>query len=124
MYNIDVALVDQRAKEEWDALVKSRVQEAAAAYMSRQLEDRELPPAERRMQCRRYVQIGGCNARYGVRFRWDMLCRRATHAERPHLSSSSWLFYLGNKPSADATHARGGIGQLHPRWGREYAAQH
>ena len=76
LYNIDVAMVDQRGKEEWDALVKSRVQEAAAAYMTRQLEDRELPPAERRMQCRRYVRIGGCNARYGVRFRWDMLCRR------------------------------------------------
>ena len=30
MYNIDVALVDQRGKEEWDALIKSRVQEAAA----------------------------------------------------------------------------------------------
>ena len=28
------------------------------------------------MQCRRYVRIGGCNARYGVRFRWDMLCHR------------------------------------------------
>ena len=25
---------------------------------------------------RRYVRIGGCNARYGVRFHWDMLCRR------------------------------------------------
>ena len=44
--------------------------------MSKQLEDRELPPAEARMQCRRYVRIGGCNARYGVQFRWDMLCRR------------------------------------------------
>ena len=64
VYNIDVALVDQRGKEEWDALIKSRVQEAAAAYMSRELEDRELPPAERRMQCRRYVRIGGCNAQY------------------------------------------------------------
>jgi hypothetical protein len=76
VYNIDVALVDQRGKEEWDALVKSRVQQAAAAYMSRQLEDRELPAAEARMQCRRYVRLGGCNARYGVRFRWDMLCHR------------------------------------------------
>ena len=76
VYNIDVALVDQRGKEEWDAFIKSRVQQAAAAYMSRQLEDRELPPAERRMQCRRYVRVGGCKARYGVRFRWDMLCRR------------------------------------------------
>jgi hypothetical protein len=76
LYNIDVAMVEQRGKEEWDALVKSSVQQAAAAYMTRQLEDRELPPAERRMQCRRYVRIGGCNARYGVRLRWDMLCRR------------------------------------------------
>ena len=32
----------------------------------------------------------------------------------PTGSSSSWLFYQGSKPSADATHARGGIGQLHP----------
>ena len=22
------------------------------------------------------MRVGGCNARYGVRFRWDMLCRR------------------------------------------------
>jgi hypothetical protein len=69
-------MVEQRGREEWDALVKSSVQQAAAAYMTRQLENRELPPAERRMQCRRYVRIGGCNARYGVRLRWDMLCRR------------------------------------------------
>jgi hypothetical protein len=76
LYDIDVAMVDQRGKEEWHALVKSRVQEAAAAHMSRQLEDRELPAAEQRMQCRRYVRVGGCNARYGVQFRWSMLCRR------------------------------------------------
>ena len=44
--------------------------------MSRQLEDRELPAAEARMQCRRYVRIGGCNARYGVQFRWSMLSHR------------------------------------------------
>ena len=44
--------------------------------MTRQLEDRELPAAEARMQGRQYVRIGGCNARYGVRFRWDMLCHR------------------------------------------------
>jgi hypothetical protein len=25
LYNIDVAMVDQRGKEEWDALVKNRV---------------------------------------------------------------------------------------------------
>ena len=48
----------------------------ATAYMTRQLEDREVPAAEQRMQCRRYVRIGGCDARYGVRLRWDMLCRR------------------------------------------------
>jgi hypothetical protein len=73
LYDIDVAMVDQRGKEEWPALVKSRVQEAAAAHMSRQLQDRELPAAEQRMQCRRYVRVGGCNARYGVQFRWSML---------------------------------------------------
>eukprot|EP00952_Eustigmatos_sp_NYUAD-ZCMA_P009705 40084-Eustigmatos_ZCMA.PRE.1 len=44
--------------------------------MTRQLEDRGLPAAEVRMQCRRYVRIGGCNVRYGVQFRWDMVCRR------------------------------------------------
>ena len=44
--------------------------------MSRHLEHREVPAAEARMHCRRYVRIGGCNARYGVRFGWDMLCRR------------------------------------------------
>jgi len=76
VYNIDVALVDQRGKEEWDALVRNRVQQAAAAFMTRELEVRELPPAEGRMHCRRYVRIGGCNARYGVQFRWSMLSHR------------------------------------------------
>ena len=58
--------------------------------MTRQLEDREMPAAEGRMHCRRYVRIGGCNARYGVRFRWDMLCRRhprwAVPPEQPQLA--------------------------------------
>ena len=35
-----------------------------------------MPAAEARMHCRRYVRIGGCNARYGVQFRWDMMRRR------------------------------------------------
>ena len=76
VYNIDVALVDQRGKEEWDAFIKSRVQQAAAAYMRGSLRTGSCLLQRARMQCRRYVRIGGCNARYGVRFRWDMLCRR------------------------------------------------
>eukprot|EP00952_Eustigmatos_sp_NYUAD-ZCMA_P010524 43071-Eustigmatos_ZCMA.PRE.1 len=68
----------------------SRVQEAAAAHMSKELQDRELPPAEKKLQCRLYVRIGGCNARYGVQFRWSMLSHRhprwAVPAGQQHLT--------------------------------------
>ena len=50
-------------------------------------------------------------------------CAAAIHAGLSHRSSSTLLSYLDSKPSADATHARGGIGQLQSQWEKEYAAR-
>ena len=42
----------------------------------------------------------------------------------PTGAAAADCLYPDSKRLADATHVRGGIGQLQLRWGREYAARH
>jgi hypothetical protein len=75
-YNINTSSVHDLSKESWKNLVKKAVMSKAEEFTSQKAQKKNLPKAEQSMQCRPYVKLGGRLARFGIRYRWNILRSR------------------------------------------------
>jgi hypothetical protein len=73
-YDLDLTTVRDFTHFEWKGHVKARIMTVAENDMNVRLENRGYPcKAEPCMRMRPYVRNGGPNARYGLKFRWELV---------------------------------------------------